>query len=125
MRLFLFGACAFAAAAAFAVPSGTSADAKRFREHGISFTNPVYRFTISSVRVRRTRSDKSRVRPLLHWMLFAAIAAATIITLVQIEDSESSTAGFGVIVVPLLLSVGVLTAAVFDRLTTAPSADAS
>ena len=42
----------------------------------------------------------SRVRPALHWTLFAVIAGATVIKLVEIEESESSTAGFGVIVVP-------------------------
>jgi hypothetical protein len=57
----------------------------------------------------------ARARPVLHWTLFAVIAAATVITLVQIEESESSTAGFGVIVVPLLLSVAVLLAAAVDR----------
>jgi len=57
----------------------------------------------------------SRVRPVLHWTLFAVIAAATVITLVRIEESESSTAGFGVIVVPLLLTVGVLLAAGVER----------
>ena len=79
MRLVLVGACAFGAAVAFAVPSATSGDAKRFREHGISFSyppawfvttrplsfagNPVYRFTVSSVRVRRTRSDRGPCLP--------------------------------------------------------------
>lgn len=61
------------------------------------------------------------VRPVLHWTLFAVIAVATLITLVRIEGSESSTAGFGVIVVPLLLTIGVLLAAVFDRFVAAPS----
>jgi hypothetical protein len=57
----------------------------------------------------------SQRRPVLHWTLFAVIAAATVITLVRIEASESSTAGFGVVVVPLLLTSSVLLAAVFDR----------
>jgi hypothetical protein len=57
----------------------------------------------------------ARTRPVLHWTLFTVIAAATVITLVRIEESESSTAGFGVIVVPLLLSVAVLLAALVDR----------
>jgi hypothetical protein len=57
----------------------------------------------------------ARVRPVLHWMSFAVIAVSSVITLVRIEESESSTAGFGVIVVPLLLTVGVLLVAVFDR----------
>jgi hypothetical protein len=57
----------------------------------------------------------ARVRSVVHWTLFAVIAAATVLTLVQIEESESSTAGFGVIVVPFLLSVAVLLAAVVDR----------
>ena len=63
----------------------------------------------------------SRVRPVLHWTLFVVIAAATVITLIRIEESESSTAGFGVIVVPFLLSVAILLAAVFDRLVAARS----
>jgi hypothetical protein len=37
----------------------------------------------------------SRVRPALHWTLFAVIAVATAITLFWIEESESSSAGFG------------------------------
>jgi hypothetical protein len=52
----------------------------------------------------------SRVRPALHWTLFAGIVAATVITVVRIEEGESSTAGFRVIVVPLLLTVGVVLA---------------
>ena len=63
----------------------------------------------------------SRVRPVLHWTLFAVIAATTAITLIRIEESESSTAGFGVIVVPFLLSVAILLAAVFDRVVAARS----
>jgi hypothetical protein len=66
-----------------------------------------------------------RVPPMLHWMLFAVIAGATVITLVRIEESESSTAGFGVIVVPFLLTVAVLLAAVFDRFLAAPSTKTS
>jgi hypothetical protein len=46
-----------------------------------------------------------RLRPAVNWTLFALIAAATILTLARIERSESSTAEFGVIVVPLLLAV--------------------
>jgi hypothetical protein len=57
----------------------------------------------------------ARVRPLLHWMSFAVIAVSSAIALVRIAESESSTAGFGVIVVPLLLTVGVLLVAFFDR----------
>jgi hypothetical protein len=43
------------------------------------------------------------------------IAASTVTTLVRVDASGSSTAGFGVVVVPLLLTVGVLLVAVFDR----------
>lgn len=57
----------------------------------------------------------ARVRPVLHWALSVVMAAATVITLVRIEESESSTAGFGVIVVPLLLTVAVLLTVVIDR----------
>jgi peptidoglycan/LPS O-acetylase OafA/YrhL len=56
-----------------------------------------------------------RVRPTLHWLLFAVIVAASVVTLNRIEESESSTAGFGLVVVPLLLTVAVLLAAVIDR----------
>lgn len=56
-----------------------------------------------------------RVRPTLHWLLFAVIVAASVVTLYRIEESESSTAGFGLVVVPLLLTVAVLLAAVIDR----------
>jgi hypothetical protein len=56
-----------------------------------------------------------RVRPALHWGLLAVILAATAIVLVQTDRSDSSTAGFGVIVVPLLLVAGVLLTAVVDR----------
>ena len=66
-----------------------------------------------------------RVRPVLHWTLFAVIAATRTITLIRIEESESSTAGFGVIVVSLLLSVGIPVAAVVDRLMATPSMDIS
>lgn len=66
-----------------------------------------------------------RVRPALHWTLFAVIGVATVITLVQIEESESSTAGFGVIVVPFLLTVGVLLAAGVERLVAAAATDPS
>lgn len=62
----------------------------------------------------------ARVRPMVHWTLFAVLATATVLTIVRIEQSDSSTAGFGVIVVPLLLTVTVLVAAVVDRLLTAP-----
>ena len=62
-----------------------------------------------------------RVRPVLHWLLFAVIVAATGIVVVTIERNESSTAGFGLVVVPFLLSVAVLFAAAFDRLLAAPS----
>jgi hypothetical protein len=57
-----------------------------------------------------------RVRPALHWTLFVVIEAATVLTLLRIEQSESSTAGFGLIVVPFLLSLGIVLAAVLDRL---------
>ena len=57
----------------------------------------------------------ARLRPAVNWTLFALIAVASILTLGRIERSESSTAGFGVIVVPLLLTLGVLLAAVIDR----------
>jgi hypothetical protein len=67
----------------------------------------------------------SRVRPALHWTLFAVIAVATVITLVRIEESESSTAGFGVIVVPFVLTVGVLLAAGVERLVAATATDTS
>jgi hypothetical protein len=56
------------------------------------------------------------MRPLLHWALFALIAAATVFILIRIEEEESSTAGFGVVVIPALLTVAVLLAAAFDRL---------
>ena len=56
-----------------------------------------------------------RVRPVLHWALLAAMVAATAIVLVQIDQSDSSTAGFGIIVVPLLLVAAVLLATVVDR----------
>jgi hypothetical protein len=56
-----------------------------------------------------------RVRPTLHWLLFAVIVAASVVTLYRIEESESSTAGFGLVVVPPLLTVAVLLAAVIDR----------
>jgi hypothetical protein len=67
----------------------------------------------------------SRVRPALHWTLFAVIAAATVITLVQVEESESSTSGFGVIVVPFLLTIGVLLAAGVERFVAATATDTS
>jgi hypothetical protein len=67
----------------------------------------------------------SRLRPIVHWTLFAVIAAATVMTLLRIEASESSTAGFGVVLVPLLLSVGVVLAAVLDRFVAALSTKAS
>lgn len=67
----------------------------------------------------------SRVRPALHWTLFAVIAVAIVITLFRIEESESSTAGFGVIVVPFLLTVGVLLAAGADRFVAATTTDTS
>ena len=57
-----------------------------------------------------------RVRSTLHWLLFAVIVAASVVTLYRIEESESSTAGFGLVVVPLLLTVAVLLAAVVDRI---------
>jgi len=57
----------------------------------------------------------ARLRRVVHWTLFALLAAATATTLVRIDQSESSTAGFGLIVVPLLLIVAVLLAAVIDR----------
>ena len=60
------------------------------------------------------RRSRSACRDALNWTVFAVIAVASIFTLVRIERSESSTAGFGVIVVPLLLTVGVLLAAVID-----------
>lgn len=47
------------------------------------------------------------------------------ITLVRIEESESSTAGFGVIVVPFLLTVGVLLAAGVERFVAATATDTS
>jgi peptidoglycan/LPS O-acetylase OafA/YrhL len=61
----------------------------------------------------------ARVRPAQHWTLFAVIVAATVMTLIRIEKSETSTAGFGLIVVSFLLVVAVLIAAVADRLTEA------
>jgi hypothetical protein len=67
----------------------------------------------------------SRVRPALHWTLFAVIAVAIVITLFRIEESESSTAGFGVIVVPFLLTVGVLLAAGVERFVAATATDTS
>jgi hypothetical protein len=67
----------------------------------------------------------SRVRPAVHWTLFAVIAAATVITLVRSEESESSTAGFGVIVLPFVLTVGVLLAAGLERLVAAIATDTS
>jgi hypothetical protein len=67
----------------------------------------------------------SRVRPVLHWTLFAVIAAATVTTLVRIEETESSTAGFGLIVVPLLLAVGVLLAAGVERFVASSAPDNS
>lgn len=65
------------------------------------------------------------VRPALHWTLFVVISAASVITLVRIQDSESSTAGFGVIVVPFLLTVGVLLAAGVERFVAATATDTS
>jgi hypothetical protein len=62
----------------------------------------------------------ARVRPMLHWTLVVVMATATVLTIVRIEQSDSSTAGFGVIVVPLLLTVTVFVAAVVDRLLAAP-----
>jgi hypothetical protein len=62
----------------------------------------------------------TRVRPMVHWTLFAVLATTTVLTIVRIEQTDSSTAGFGVIVVPLLLTVTVLVAAVVDRLLAAP-----
>jgi hypothetical protein len=62
-----------------------------------------------------------RVRPVLHWILFAAIVAASGFMIVRTEQSDSSTAGFGVLVVPLLLTVAVLLAAVVDRLASQPA----
>ena len=67
----------------------------------------------------------SRTRPALHWTLFGVIAVATVITLFQIEGSESSTAAFGVIVVPCLLTAGVLLAASIERLVAATGTDTS
>jgi hypothetical protein len=67
----------------------------------------------------------ARLRPVLHWALFGVIAAATVITLVRIEESESSTAGFGVVVVPMMLTIGVLIAALLDRVIAAHSMDIS
>jgi hypothetical protein len=57
----------------------------------------------------------AQVRPVLHWTSVAVIAASTVTTLVRVDASGSSTAGLGVVVVPLLLTVGVLLVAVFDR----------
>jgi hypothetical protein len=62
----------------------------------------------------------ARVRPMVHWTLFAVLATTTVLTIVRIEQTDSSTAGFGVIVVPLLLTVTVFVAAVVDRLLAAP-----
>jgi hypothetical protein len=56
------------------------------------------------------------MRPILHWTLFVVMAAVTVLTLFRVEQSESSTAGFGVVVVPVLLSVAALVAAAIDRL---------
>jgi hypothetical protein len=47
--------------------------------------------------------------------LDVSCGASTVITLVRVDASGSSTAGFGVVVVSLLLTVGVLLVAVFDR----------
>ena len=63
----------------------------------------------------------ARVRPALHWTLFAAIIAASGFMIIRTEQSDSSTAGFGVIVVPLLLTLAVLLAAVVDRLAGQPA----
>jgi hypothetical protein len=57
----------------------------------------------------------TRMRTALHWTLFIVVAGVTIAVLVEIDQSESSTAGFGVVIVPLLLLVVVLLAAVVDR----------
>lgn len=63
----------------------------------------------------------AHLRRVLHWTAFSLIAAATGITLLRIHESESSTAGFGVIVVPLLLTTALLLAALVDRLVAARS----
>jgi hypothetical protein len=43
----------------------------------------------------------------------------------RIEESESSTAGLGVVVVPMKLTIGVLIAALLDRVIAAHSMDIS
>ena len=57
----------------------------------------------------------TRMRSPMHWVLFAVIIASTIVALIDIERNDSSTAGFGVVVVPTLLTVGVLIFATVDR----------
>lgn len=63
----------------------------------------------------------ARVRPTVHWTLFVIIAAATAIVLVRIAQSDSSTAGFGVVVVPLLLTMVIIVAAKLDRFAGSPT----
>ena len=71
-------------------------------------------FRCATTRLRRV-PGLVRVRPTLHWVLFAVIVAPSVVTLYRIEGSESSTAGFGLVVVPLLLTLAVLLAAVIHR----------
>jgi hypothetical protein len=55
------------------------------------------------------------MRPLLHWIVFVGSIGATALTLIRIEQSDSSTAGFGVIVVPLLLVTAIVFLALIER----------
>jgi hypothetical protein len=51
----------------------------------------------------------------LHWGVFIGSIGVTVWTLIRIERSESSTAGFGLIVVPLLLVTAIVLLALIER----------
>ncbi|MGH8525683.1 MAG: hypothetical protein ACREXY_16210 [Gammaproteobacteria bacterium] len=59
-----------------------------------------------------------RMRPLLHWVVFAGSVAASAFTLIGIERSDSSTAGLGVIFVLLLLVASIVLVALIERVAT-------
>jgi hypothetical protein len=62
----------------------------------------------------------ARLRPVLHWISFGAIAIVTGVSFAVLTASESSTAGFGLLFVESLLIAGVLVAAACDRLIASP-----
>ena len=62
-----------------------------------------------------------RLAQVLHWTLFAACMLTTAAMLIRVEASDSSTAGFGLVVVPLLLTTGIVVVALVDRMVRSPT----